>query len=653
MKLVLKIVIVLFFVSPLHAQENNINLFSISDGLASNTINDVLQDHIGYLWLATDKGYTQFDGVNFKNYPNNKANCIFNDDDKLYIGLKNGLLLIRNHKPSFFKSKEVLKIRKIHNKIILATTEGVCELKKEYIQPIRINTTVDFAIINDIISFENKIYIGCNKGLWHIDVLYKPKKTHQLSNNNFTSLLKNNHTLLAGTLSNGVKVITKNNIVKNISTIAQIKTLQKIDNEIWVGSSDNGIEILDATKFTFKRLINKYNTSISNKVTAIFNNSAIWVGSAKNGLYKINLTNKTHLVKPKVFLENISVNYKALDSLTTNKLQLTSNENNISFTYKSIHLNNPEKTQYQYQLNTQTSPWAYKNSVDFANLKPGNYTFSVWSKNGSLISKKESFVFHIDAPFYEKHSFIIAVVSILFLLMALFIDIKLKRLKKRKNKEIIQLKQEKHLLSLEQKALQLQMNPHFIFNVLNGIKALGNTGDSLELNKTISQFSILLRSVLNNSRLEEISLSEEINTLKNYLDLEQKMSATTFKYHVNAHLNNIDSEEIMIPPMLIQPFVENCVKHAFNLHTKEESIQITFQVKEQFLYFTIEDNGVGYHQSKKNKKDTNHTSLALKVTKERIENLTPKANFTIKEQYINTKVVGTVVSFKIPLKTDY
>ena len=208
------------------------------------------------------------------------------------------------------------------------------------------------------------------------------------------------------------------------------------------------------------------------------------------------------------------------------------------------------------------------------------------------------------------------------------------------------------LLTLEQKALQLQMNPHFIFNVLNGIKALGNAGKIDELNNNISKFSVLLRGILNNSRKEEITLQEEINLLKNYIELEQRMSSKTFTYAINTQLNNIDPEEILIPTMLIQPFVENSIEHAFQKNIKGE-IFINFEVKHYFLHCSITDNGIGIHQSKQQKQHLHHKSVALKVSKERLYIISTKSNLKITEIKEGKQVKGTQVNFRIPLKTDY
>ena len=227
----------------------------------------------------------------------------------------------------------------------------------------------------------------------------------------------------------------------------------------------------------------------------------------------------------------------------------------------------------------------------------------------------------------------------------------IKNIKAKNKAKLKQLKLENHLLSLEQKALQLQMNPHFVFNVLNGIKALGNSNKSEELNTTINKFAVLLRSVLNSSRQEEISLSEEISTLKNYIELEQQMSSNPFEYTIKTDLN-IDAEEILIPPMLLQPFVENSIKHGIN-SIKNGEIDINFSIKDDFLRCSINDNGVGFLQSEKQINSNSHQSLAVNVTKERIKHLSKDSKFSISELKEKNTITGTRVWFKIPLKTDF
>ena len=175
---------------------------------------------------------------------------------------------------------------------------------------------------------------------------------------------------------------------------------------------------------------------------------------------------------------------------------------------------------------------------------------------------------------------------------------------------------------------------------------MGSEGETDQMNSTINTFATLLRSILNSSRKEEISLQEEISTLRNYLTLEQQIVAKPFDFEITYQTDGIDLEEILIPPMLIQPFVENSVKHGFQHNAIKGKIDIRFTVEGEFLNCEIQDNGIGIEQSKLKKK-SHHPSTALKVTKERIESLTQDHQLKITEDN------GTIVFFRLPLKTDF
>jgi LytS/YehU family sensor histidine kinase len=227
----------------------------------------------------------------------------------------------------------------------------------------------------------------------------------------------------------------------------------------------------------------------------------------------------------------------------------------------------------------------------------------------------------------------------------------LKRIKRKNKLERRGLELENHLLSLEQKALRLQMNPHFIFNVLNGIKAMGPK-DPDKMNTTINSFASMLREILYNSRKEQISLEQEIKTLKNYIEVELLMAPRPFQYNIRLQ-TEIAPEEILIPPMLIQPFVENSIRHGILKGDKEGVLGIEFKTDEDYLYCTITDNGPGVFESQKTKTATDHQSMALTVTQERIESLSGKNALHLEEIKSDETIQGTRVSFKIPLETDY
>ncbi|CAL2106374.1 Two component regulator propeller [Tenacibaculum sp. 190524A02b] len=637
--------------------------FNKKEGLLSNTINGIVQDSVGYLWFASNKGVIRYDGNDFKLFGKKQqiqANYItklYAIKDSLIIGSPNTLFIKSSNKLTSFDSKRVNCISKINNHIFIGTQKGIYRLREDFISPLRTNFQIDLTAINDI-QFDGKFYwVATQKALWKIDDLLNPKKLKRIGTGNYTAILIDNNRVIATTLNNGIKVITSNMLKTITSSTQHIKGIKKIKNMFWIYSNTDGIEVL-SNNFSFSKKINKYNIIRSNKITDIFQDHQqnIWIATNDNGIFKLKDQQPPTPYKPSISFEDIEVVYKTIDSINLNNynkiLQLPSDKNHIAFTYKSVDINNPKEVFYRYKLNDKYSPWSSNNTVNLANLKAGDYTFAVQSK---VINQQESkpiqFQFYIDKPLYKKAWFQWTLAGILLSIIGLYAFNYLKRLKAKNAAKIEKLELENHLLTLEQKALQLQMNPHFIFNVLNGVKALGNSGKRKELNDTISKFSNLLRAILNTSRKDEVSLSEEINTLKNYIELEQQMSRLGFSYEINTELS-FDTEEVLIPPMLIQPFVENSIKHGIKNKT-DGKITLKFYNKKDFLHCEIIDNGVGINHAKKDSKTTKHDSLAITVTEERIKSLHPNSSLKLEELLESKMVKGTKVWFKIPLKTDF
>ncbi len=643
------------------AQLNTLKNYNLNDGLPSLTITDITQDEIGYLWFTSNKGISRFDGYEFINFSKkdglltDKSTVVTTTKNTLYIGSNNGLSIRNNNIFSSFDEKKINCILTTNHGTFLGTDKGILRVREDFLSNIRTNFQIDLNKINNL-KFDGSFYwIATNKGLWKLDKLINPTLLKRIDLGNYTSIIFHKKKTIAATYNNGIKLINNDQVKTITSSLMNIIDIKFINNQFWIISENDGIEILNEN-FNFEKNINKYNTLTTNKINTVFQDQQknIWIATKNKGVYKLKGKNVTEK-NPVITFQNIEVVYKSLDSIDINNyqktLQLKPTKNHISFTYKTVNINNPKDVLYRYKLNNEFSNWTSKNTVDFPYLNYGNYTFSVQSKSAKKISKPIHFQFFIDTPIYQKNWFIWANITLIFFLLTVVTLFYIRKIKAKNKAKVKKLQLENHLLSLEQKALQLQMNPHFIFNVLNGIKALGTTRKSAELNTTISKFATLLRGILHNSRQEEISLTEEISVLKNYIELEQQMSSNTFKYEIITDLK-LDPEEILIPPMLIQPFVENSIKHAFKT-TSEGKITIDFSIKNQFLVCTIIDNGIGIHQLKKDTNANSHNSVAIKITEERIRALSKKSLFNIDEIIHKNKVTGTKVSFRIPLKTDF
>jgi len=201
---------------------------------------------------------------------------------------------------------------------------------------------------------------------------------------------------------------------------------------------------------------------------------------------------------------------------------------------------------------------------------------------------------------------------------------------------------------LTSKVLRSQMNPHFIFNSLNSIQNFVVKNKSTEAVKYISKFATLMRQALTNSEEKRIKLEDEIAFLENYLFLEKLRFKNAFDYTIAVD-ENIEAGFVFIPPMLIQPFVENSIVHGLKSRKKGGRIDLTFSksVKESNLVCIIKDNGIGIKKTTANSK---HKSLGTKITKDRIINLANGKPVAVKITDLKSESEqGTKIELNVPL----
>lgn len=235
--------------------------------------------------------------------------------------------------------------------------------------------------------------------------------------------------------------------------------------------------------------------------------------------------------------------------------------------------------------------------------------------------------------------------SIFIALLVVIYFIYRQRQLKQKNKL---LKVENIRLNIEQKLLQAQLNPHFIFNAIANLQGLAATGNAKDTVDYLIVFSSLLRSVLDQNRRDLITIEEEISSLTNYLKLQQMRFANLFDYQI-ATADEIDTANTLIPPMFLQPFVENAIEHGFRNIDYKGLIKISFSIDGQQLAITVEDNGRGLTADSSISKKKR--SLASSILKERLD-LLFNTKKTLAELTISNKTChnqsGVTVQLNIP-----
>jgi len=207
---------------------------------------------------------------------------------------------------------------------------------------------------------------------------------------------------------------------------------------------------------------------------------------------------------------------------------------------------------------------------------------------------------------------------------------------------------------LEQKLLRLQMNPHFIFNALSNIMNLIETKKTNRATSYLSSFSSLLRSTLETTRKDKILLEEEINGLTNYLELQKLRYGDKFDYTLEVD-DKLNPEEMTIPPMLVQPFIENAIEHGIRHKKSAGHITVRFILKGEYIICEVEDDGVGRGKAGEveYKSCRKHKSLATNIITDRIQAINKKMKGKIRLEIIDLKsddniALGTRVVIAIP-----
>ncbi len=396
----------------------------------------------------------------------------------------------------------------------------------------------------------------------------------------------------------------------------------------------------------------------------------LWFGTM-NGLthYRPGSGSK-NTVAPKVHLQEVQLFYDPLletpyrdwvDSWGSLKagLSLPHRENSLGFFFQGINHSDQGKVSYEWQLEGYEDNWSPRtlnNSVNYSNLPPGDYAFKVRAYNEDQVTNKEPVrvAFHIRTPFWQKWWFRLGLAAVF---IATFIGIvrwRINLVRRKAAAERTRLELEKNMLQLEQKALQLQMNPHFIFNALNSIQQLIGTQDHRKARYQLAKFSKLMRTTLENSRTSRITLANEIQSLENYLLLEQFSRGKSFDYHIEID-PDLDTEALYLPPMMIQPFVENAIIHGVaQLSERKGKIELQFSASTSYLTCTISDNGIGRARARElaSQREEHHKSTALQVIQERLLLLDQQdlngPGLSIQDLQDGTKPMGTRVELRIP-----
>lgn len=506
------------------------------------------------------------------------------------------------------------------------------------------------------VDSSNKLWMGTYLGLHYMEKgEIRKEKGSPLLDLRITALACRNDKIYMGTIQKGL-LIYDGKQVEVFSTAQGLPStivnalLFQSDSILWVATS-SGLSKLNLRSKKVLFTVDAKKGLCSNEVKDIkLMNDTLYLLTYEGISFFRSGEVFRNITAPAIYIKDVRVD--------TTSYQLEHNpvlnhaRNYITFFVTGLAFREAGKVTYRYRLKGYSDNWksTLSSQIQLAFVPPGSYTFEVVAENEDGVKSLQAatFPFIVSTPLWSQLWFQLTLGLLLISVSFFFFYLRLKRA--REKSRIME-----QLLNYKQQALTLQMNPHFIFNSLSSIQSYVLSEKSLKAAKYLAMFSKLIRRSLDHSRLEFVKLHEELSTLQLYVELERTRCKNRFSFVCEYEKTSF--EQLLIPPMLIQPHIENAIKHGFmssdSLH-KEHYIHLSFTNRGGFLFCRIEDNGIGFSQTEAQKESSSaHRSAGLEVTRSRLELLCRNHGFPYHFS-INSKSAteheasGTLVEFLIP-----
>ncbi|MES2556516.1 MAG: histidine kinase [Bacteroidota bacterium] len=410
-----------------------------------------------------------------------------------------------------------------------------------------------------------------------------------------------------------------------------------------------GLVVLDL-KGKIKHYVNKSSGLSKNRIIDFhIHDGQLWVTHSR-GVQRFDLNKLNSVIEPpQLMLSRIFVNNVRQTGKSGRVFD--PDQKKFRFVFQVPTLKNRDNIRYHYRLKGLSNEWLvnpyFNHEVTYNSLAPGDYVFSVKAENNGVFSPLIRYSFSVAAPFYQTWWFTAGIVLLALGIVTLFFRRQL-AIQRKKAEQINELNASRLT------AIQSQMNPHFIFNSLNSIQDLVLKGDIDNSYTFITKFSNLVRRTLNYSDKDFIEFEQEIKLIELYLSLEKLRFKEDLVYTIDT--NGI--EDIFIPPMLIQPFIENALLHGLLHKEGRKELSIRFYLQES-LICEITDNGVGRQRAReiKARQRSQHESFSGNAIKRRFaileEHFQKELGFTYEDLETDGKSVGTKVVLKLPVKHHY
>lgn len=478
--------------------------------------------------------------------------------------------------------------------------------------------------IISVAKTERFLWLGTAEGLWKVPftdfdsvVQVKPRLLNVRINQIIST---ENDQILLATMGKGLALLNDDTLIfctENEGLLSNLVNEIVLENDalVWVATTQglSSVNYFTEPSLKVKRNFGQTDGIISKNITHLaICYGRLWMASNK-GMYSAKLNDLSKEAnRPIVYF--LDCTFEG-ESVVAQDFLLHS-QNTLLFSFQGISHRKPQSNFYRYkiELKGQEGEWILTNDakVQLIDLPPGRYTFSVQARTiDNLWSNASSFQFRIVPQISQTAAFKIAVVLLLLTAVVVYF-------RRRAHIQGQQAQKESRIKDLELNSLINQMNPHFVFNSMNSLQNLIVENDQPTSLDFISNFSSLMRSSLNFSGREWIDLDEELEFITKYLNTELLRFPDRFEYKIDCDKELLNND-IQVPPLLLQPLIENSVKHAFVSQQGDGRIQVKISKQDDMIHLLLTDNGIGIKSGPTKLKNGKVDSKGTRIVEERMK----------------------------------
>ncbi len=477
--------------------------------------------------------------------------------------------------------------------------------------------------------FQSSLYIGTNSGLFQ----YKNhvgRRIFPSIKSRITSIASMGEVLAIGTVSEGLYIIKDNKILTQVlPALPSVNELIFIEPNHLMVANDQGVFDLFIEEDGTHSLLLRYPLSSCNALVLGANNKIYMAGLT--GAYLQSAQQRFSSEKPALFIRSISINGSESSASALN--ELSHQENQLQVSLIPVSFIPDGRLKYEYRINGGAWMSFQGPEMNLGPLSAGSYTLEFRCDNYLQTSDSVLVELSIIPAWFNRTSVQLSVLLLSLALLFLIFNEFVKR-NKRRAAQVLEISE------LRQKAFRAQINPHFLFNVLNSIQHFFLKDRAYDGQEYLGKFAKLMRSILNHSDELFVSLHEELERLELYLELEQIRTDKRFDFEINVE-QVINPYSISFPSMILQPFLENAIWHG--LKGDKNLIQLNFIRVNQNMIILVKDTGPGFDIDEIERS----SSKGIKLIKDRIAAMNAMYETQIVLNFRNEN--GTTVELIIPL----